>query len=134
LIKLIRELNAEIDGIEAAIKVIMDKVHFPILSASGIGCRMGVMLIAEAGDFSKFDLPDKLLAFAGLSSSTYQSGRLDGSYSHMEKPGSRYLRYAFISATTLKQYAVFEKIYTGQSSPPDGSPSGGCGKGGVYSI
>ena len=43
---------------------------------------------------------DKLLAYAGLSPSTYQSGKLNatGAYAHMEKRGSRYLRYALFNA------------------------------------
>ena len=45
------------------------------------------------------DSPDKILAYAGFSPSTYQSGQLDGAYSHMEKRGSRYLRYALYNAT-----------------------------------
>ncbi len=53
------------------------------------------MIIAEIGDFNRFDSPDKILAYAGFSPSTYQSGQLDGAYEHMEKRGSRYLRYAF---------------------------------------
>ncbi len=57
------------------------------------------MILAEIGDFNRFDSPDKILAYAGLSPSTYQSGQLDGSYSHMEKRGSRYLRYALFNAT-----------------------------------
>ena len=56
------------------------------------------MIIAEIGDFNRFDSPDKILAYAGLSPSTYQSGQLDGAYSHMEKRGSRYLRYALYNA------------------------------------
>ena len=59
---------------------------------------MGAMIIAEIGDFSRFDSPDKILAYAGLSPSTYQSGQLDNCYSHMEKRGSRYLRYALFNA------------------------------------
>ena len=35
---------------------------------------------------------------AGLSPSTYQSGQLTSSYAHMEKRGSRYLRYALFNA------------------------------------
>ncbi|MEN6567582.1 MAG: transposase [Veillonellales bacterium] len=50
------------------------------------------------GDFSRFDSPDKILAYAGLSPSTYQSGQLTSSHSHMEKRGSRYLRYAIFNA------------------------------------
>ena len=97
-IKLIRELTSEIDEIENEIKIIMDEIHSPILSIPGINYRMGAMIIAEIGDFNRFDSPDKILAYAGFSPSTYQSGQLDGTYSHMEKRGSRYLRYALYNA------------------------------------
>ena len=97
-IRLIRELDSEIDEIENEIKVIMDRISSPILSIPGISYRMGAMIIAEIGDFTRFDSPDKILAYAGLSPSTYQSGQLESSYSHMEKRGSRYLRFALINA------------------------------------
>ena len=87
-IKLIQELTAEIDEIEAAIKQIMDEeIHSPILT------------IPEIGDFNRFDSADQILAYAGMSPSTYQSGQLNNCYSHMEKRGSRYLRYALYNAT-----------------------------------
>ena len=98
-IKLIQEITAEIDEIEAQIKIIMDEIHSPILTIPGINYRMGAMIIAEIGDFNRFDSPDKILAYAGMSPSTYQSGQLESSYSHMEKRGSRYLRYALYNAT-----------------------------------
>ena len=97
-IRLIRELDAEIEEIEAAIQTIMDELHSPITTIPGIGCRMGAMILAEIGDFSRFDSPDKLLAYAGMSPSTYQSGQLKNCYPHMEKRGSRYLRYALYNA------------------------------------
>lgn len=97
-IRLIRELDAEIEEIEAAIQTIMDELHSPITTIPGIGCRMGAMILAEVGDFSRFDSPDKLLAYAGMSPSTYQSGQLKNCYPHMEKRGSRYLRYALYNA------------------------------------
>lgn len=99
-IKLIQELTIEIDEIEAAIKRIMDEeIQSPILTIPGISYRMGAMIIAEIGDFSRFDSADQILAYAGMSPSTYQSGQLDNCYSHMEKRGSRYLRYALYHAT-----------------------------------
>ena len=98
-IKLIRELDAEIDEIEAEIKSIMDEINSPILTIPGISYRMGAMIIAEIGDFNRFDSADKILAYAGMSPSTYQSGQLDNCYAHMEKRGSRYLRYALYNAT-----------------------------------
>ncbi len=97
-IALIRELDAEIEEIENEINSIMEKLHSPITTIPGIGNRTGAMILAEIGDFSKFDSPDKVLAYAGLSPSTYQSGQLTSSYSHMEKRGSRYLRYAIFNA------------------------------------
>ena len=99
-IHLIRELDREIEEIESAIKVIIEEMDPPILTIPGISYRMGAMILAEIGDFSRFDSADKLLAYAGISPSTYQSGKLNasGSYSHMEKRGSRYLRYALINA------------------------------------
>ena len=100
-ITLIRELDAEIEEIETEIQALMESVHSPITTIPGIGVRMGAMILAEIGDFSRFDSPDKILAYAGLSPSTYQSGKLslNGTYSHMEKRGSRYLRYALYNAT-----------------------------------
>ena len=76
--------------------------------------RMVVIIVSKALD--DFDLVIKSLQFAGryriddvsnqaiyagMSPSTYQSGQLSlsGAYSHMEKRGSRYLRYALFNAT-----------------------------------
>ena len=100
-IRLIRELDSEILDIETAIQAMMEEISSPITTIPGIGVRMGAMILAEIGDFSRFDSPDKILAYAGMSPSTYQSGQmsLTGPYSRMEKRGSRYLRYALYNAT-----------------------------------
>ncbi len=62
----------------------MDTINSPILSIPGISYRMGAMIIAEIGDFDRFDSADKILAYAGLSPSTYQSGQLDNCHPEME--------------------------------------------------
>ena len=103
-IRMIREMDAEISEIEAALKQMMDEIASPILTIPGISYRMGAMILAEIGDFSRFSSPDKLLAYAGLSPSTYQSGKLDNAHAHMEKRGSRYLRYALFNATKYVCY------------------------------
>ena len=84
-IKLLEELTLEIDEIEKEIKFIMDKINSPILTIPGIGYSMGAQIIAEIGDFKNFDSPDKILAFAGMSPSTYQSGKLYSSNAKMVK-------------------------------------------------
>ena len=97
-IRLIWELDAEIEEIETMIQATMEELHSPITTIPGIGYRMGAMILAEVGNFSQFDYPDKLLAYAGMFPSTYQSGQLKNCYPHMEKRGSRYLRYALYNA------------------------------------
>ena len=72
-IKLIQELSAEINEIEDSIQQIMDELHPPILSIPGVGIQSAAMILAEIGDFSNFESPDKILAYAGCSPSIYQS-------------------------------------------------------------
>ena len=98
-IKLIGELDNEINEIEAEIKQIVDSLGTTILTIPGIGYATAASILAEVGDFSNFDTPDKILAFAGMSPSTYQSGQLSNCYAHMEKRGSKYLRFALYNAT-----------------------------------
>ncbi len=98
-ISLIQVISAEIEEIEAAINDIMNSMAPPITTIPGLKNRMGAMIIAEIGDFTRFDSADQILAYAGLSPSTYQSGQMTSSYSRMEKRGSRYLRYALFNAT-----------------------------------
>ena len=97
-IRQIQAISVDIDEIENSIDVIMDSMGSPITTIPGIANRMGAMILAEIGDFSRFDNADRVLAYAGISPTTYQSGQLNSSYAHMEKRGSRYLRYALINA------------------------------------
>ena len=97
-IALIDTLSAEIDEVEAAIKKIMNELDSPIVTIPGIKFRMGAIILSEIGDISRFKSADKLLAFSGISPSTYQSGKFTASFVHMEKRGSKYLRYALFNA------------------------------------
>ncbi len=54
-IKLIYELDAEIDETESGIKSIMDEINSPILTIPGISYHMKTMIIAEIDDFIRFD-------------------------------------------------------------------------------
>ena len=97
-IRLIGELSAEISEIEKGIEEIMNELKCPIATIPGIGTQTAAVIMAEVGDFSAFSSPDKILAYAGMSPSTYQSGQLTGSHAHMEKRGSKYLRTALFNA------------------------------------
>ena len=103
-IRLIRELDLEIIEVEREIRRLLDQIDPPILGIPGMGSNMAAMILAEIGDISRFDSPDKILAFSGFSPSTYQSGRINNAYAHMEKRGSKYLRFALYQAAKYVSY------------------------------
>lgn len=90
--------NNQISRIELAMSNILQELDSPVLSIPGIGTVLGAMIISEIGDISRFDNPNKLLAFAGLEPSVYQSGKFSPSSGSMVKRGSPYLRWALIQA------------------------------------
>ena len=100
-IRLIDNLQAEIDAVDKQIKEVMKEINSPILSIPGISYTLGSIIIAEIGDISNFGNPAKLLAFAGLEPSIYQSGKFTAGNTPMVKRGSTYLRWAFLTAARL---------------------------------
>jgi len=53
-------------------------LHSVIMTIPGIGSTNGGMILGEIGDIHRFSSPCKLLAFAGLDPSIYQSGNFQG--------------------------------------------------------
>lgn len=98
----IRRLDDEIRGIESKLKTLLTKtdtkILTKILTIPGIGINIGAMIIGEIGDFSRFSSANKVLAYAGFSPTTYQSGQFLSNHAKMEKRGSKYLRYALYNA------------------------------------
>ena len=97
-LQLIQMMEKQIAQAEARINPIVDSLHSPIMTIPGIGYRMAAIIIAETGNFTDFDKAEKVLAFAGLEPSVYQSGQLTSTHAKMVKRGSKYLRYALFNA------------------------------------
>ncbi len=66
----------------------------------GVGPRLAAAIVAEVGDFSRFDDPDKLVSYAGLFPYHRQSGSMDYT-GHMAKRSSPFLRYAVMQAAMM---------------------------------
>ena len=114
IIKLIQILDEEIAEIEEQIQSHMQNLDSSLESIPGMGFRLAAVIESEVGDFQRFSSPDKILAFAGLSPSTYQSEKFTSQNAVMEKRGSRYLRYALFTAAHLvsrfsKTFATYLK-------------------------
>jgi transposase len=111
LISTIRHYTEQIDLIQGKIDERLAEIDSPILSITGIGNRLGAVILAEIRNIHNFNSPAQLQAFAGLEPSIYQSGQMDVT-GHMVKRGSSYLRYALIQAAKLlASYSPHFKAY-----------------------
>ena len=113
-ISIIQFIQEQLDDVEKRIKQILKEINSPILTIPGISFKTAGSILAEIGDISRFDSPAKLLAFAGLDHSPakllafagldpsmYQSGKFFSTHSVMVKRGSKYLRFALMTAARM---------------------------------
>lgn len=106
-------LDSQLDQIDAEMTEIMKFTDSVIMTIPGIGYINGGMILGEIGDIHRFSAPCKLLAFAGLDPSVYQSGNFNAKHTKMSKRGSRVLRYALMNAAhnVVKNNATFKTYY-----------------------
>lgn len=94
-------LDSQLSRIESEMADIMKFNGSVIMTIPGIGYINGGMILGEIGDIHRFSNPHKLLAFAGLDPSVYQSGNFNARHTRMSKRGSRVLRYALMNAAHM---------------------------------
>ena len=92
-------LQKQIEIIEERIKEIVKKIDSSFITIPGISYITAAIIHAEIGDFSDFSNAEKILAFAGMEPSIYQSGQYSSTHAKMVKRGSKYLRYALYTAS-----------------------------------
>lgn len=91
-------LVCQIDEIDSVIKKIMAEINSVITTVPGIDAVDGAMILGEIGNINRFSSPAKLLAYAGLDPTVYQSGKFKANSTKMSKRGSKILRFALINA------------------------------------
>lgn len=91
-------MQSHIDLLEEHIEDIYNRFPCYLHTIKGVGAVSAAVILAEIGDISRFDNPKKLVAFAGIDPSVYQSGGYTASHAKMSKRGSPYLRRAFWNA------------------------------------
>jgi transposase len=72
-----------------------------ITSIPGIGLACGTAILAEIGDVTRFESADRLIAYAGIDATVFQTGQFEASEHHMSKRGSPYLRHALWQAASM---------------------------------
>lgn len=106
-------LDSQLERVEAEMTDIMKFNNSVIMTIPGIGYINGGMILGEIGNIHRFSNPNKLLAFAGLDPTVYQSGNYTAKRTRMSKRGSRVLRYALVNAAhnVVKYNATFKAYY-----------------------
>ncbi len=106
-------LDSQIDAVESEMKDIVTSLDSVIMTIPGIGPINGGMILGEIDDINRFSKPRKLLAFAGLDPSVYQSGNFTAKKTKMSKRGSSALRYALMNAAhnIVKYNQTFKEYY-----------------------
>ena len=106
-------LDSQLEQVEAEMTDIMKFNDSVIMTIPGIGYINGGIILGEIDHVHRFSNPNKLLAFAGLDPSVYQSGNFQARRTKMSKRGSRVLRYALINAAhnVVKNNATFKTYY-----------------------
>ncbi len=69
-----------------------------IKSIPGIGEKIAVTIISEVGEIDRFNDPKKLVAFAGVDPSVFESGKFTANKNRITKRGSSRLRHALYMA------------------------------------
>lgn len=113
VLELYSQLDSKIDETENLIQECVSEINPPMLTVPGIGVESAAVILAEFGDFTKFNNASQLLSFAGMEPGYFQSGIFE-SAGKMVKHGSSHLRYALMNcAQTVVNYEpTFAEFYT----------------------
>ena len=111
VLDLYSQLDSKVDETEVSIKECVYNMNPPMLTVPGIGIDSAAVILAEFGDFSKFNNASQMLSFAGLEPGYFQSGTSETT-GKMVKHGSSHLRYALMNcAQTVVNYEPTFAIY-----------------------
>ena len=113
VLELYSQLDSKVADTERSIKECVSDMEPPMLTVPGIGVESAAIILAEFGDFSKFNNASQMLSFAGLEPGYFQSETSETT-GKMVKHGSSYLRYALMNcAQTVVNYEpTFAMFYT----------------------
>jgi transposase len=87
------KLESEIDALAKEVEE-----YNIIKSIPGIGEKISATIISEIGEIDRFNDPKKLVAFAGVDPSVFESGKFSATKNRITKRGSSRLRHALYMA------------------------------------
>jgi transposase len=99
-INIILQYKEHLSTLESEIDALAKKVeeYKIIKSIPGIGEKIAATIISEIGEIDRFTDPKKLVAFAGVDPSVFESGKFTATKNRITKRGSSRLRHALYMA------------------------------------
>jgi transposase len=101
LLEQIELVETQRTQVDEALEGLMAQVPQFLTTLPGIGLDAGAALLAEIGDIQRFPSAEKLVAYAGVDATVYQTGEFEADQAHMSKRGSPYLRHALWQAASM---------------------------------
>jgi len=94
-------LEEQREAVERVLVALVETIPQYITTIPGIGIPTGATILGEIGDVNRFENSSKLVAYAGIDATVYQSGQFQAAETHMSKRGSPYLRLALWQAASM---------------------------------
>ncbi|HZC74045.1 MAG TPA: IS110 family transposase [Jatrophihabitans sp.] len=83
---------------ELAVEALADPMVARLMTIPGIDAIAGISIVAAVGDFTRFDDPDKLVAYVGLNPRLRQSGNSAPVHGRISKTGRAHVRGVLVEA------------------------------------
>jgi transposase len=99
-ISIILQYKEHLSKLEAEIDALAEEIeeYNIIKSIPGIGEKIAATILSEIGEIDRFNNPKKLVAFAGVDPSVFESGKFTATKNRITKRGSSRLRHALYMA------------------------------------
>jgi transposase len=83
---------------DIAVEALGDPIVARLMTVPGINVTVAISIVAAVGDFTRFESPDRLVAYLGLNPRVRQSGNGPASYGRITKAGPAQARGMLVEA------------------------------------
>jgi transposase len=98
---LLKSIAAEIKRIEKEMATFAPETQKLLQTIPGVGKVSSMLLVAHIGDITRFDTPEKLVAYIGLDPRVHQSGTSVHGKGYISKRGNNQLRTTLFQAAFM---------------------------------
>ena len=105
---------------ELAVEALRDPAVARLMTIPGVDAIAGISIVAAVGDFTRFDDPNKLVAYVGLNPRVRQSGNSAPVHGRISKAGRAHVRGVLVEAAWSASPGTrpAARVLSARQSPP----------------